>query len=79
MSIPKEVLWLQSLINHPGVAGTLTLIATICRDRSVMTADDPPEQRLAARLWQRRAELVEHCAQQARQMESEDIPVPPAQ
>jgi hypothetical protein len=71
VSIPQELLWVQSLINRTGVAGTLTLIATNCRDRGVMTADDSAEQRVAARLWQRRAEIVEAAADQVRQIEPE--------
>jgi hypothetical protein len=71
VNTPKELLWVQYLINSTGVAGTLTLIATNCRDRRVMTADDSAEQYVAARLWQWRAEIVEAAAQQIRQIERE--------
>ena len=74
--LPPEITWIQHLISRYGVSGTLGLIVTECRDRSIQADIGPRERRLTSQLWERRARLIERCTQEARELESEDTPLP---
>ena len=61
-NIPEELFFVQRLVYRVGVAGTLVLIAVHCRDLGVMTREASAEERVAARLWHQRAEILEAAA-----------------
>jgi hypothetical protein len=68
-NIPEELFFVQRLVYRVGVAGTLVLIAVHCRDLGVMKPDASAEERVAARLWQQRVEILEGAAEQIRRIE----------
>ena len=68
-NIPEELSFVQRLVYRVDGAGTLVLIAVHCRDLGVMTRAAAAEERVAARLWHQRAEILEAAAQQIRRIE----------
>ena len=78
-SLPPEITSVQQLITRYGVSGTLVLIATECRDRSIKADIGPHERRATAQFWEQRARVIEHCLHSVRELESQDVPPSPLQ
>jgi hypothetical protein len=67
MTIPQELHWIQHLIDHRGVSGTLRLIASNCSDRHA--AGRPPRDWSRILAWSQLGALVAACAEEAAKLE----------